>query len=702
MLDAGTKRRCVGMRSLLVRNRMTPHLGARVNALLIRLALAVALIFLVATVAPAASSATTTRTPGVVRSVRASLVRSTATVRWLSPLSDGGSKITRYRAIAHPSGRTCTTAGRSCTVSQLTNKTTYRFSVEAMNERGSGRASSLSNPVTVKTGIVVVVPPPAPSPPTTTPTTTTTIPSGGGGGGGGGGAPAPTTYTVTFSANGGTGSMSTETESSPTALTANAYTYPGHNFAGWNTSANGSVTAYANDATYPFTASATLYAQWTVAASYTVTFNANGGTGSMTAETQNQATALTFNSFARSGYAFVGWSTTANGSLVYANGASYPFTASVTLYALWAQLFTVTFNANGGTNTMASETAGTPTALTPNAFTRSGYNFSGWNTSANGAGTAYANDATYPFTASVTLYAQWTVATPYTVTFNSNGEAGSMSPETASSPTVLTSNTFTPAYGYVFSGWNTNANGSGTAYANGATYGFSASLTLYAQWLAILGDSNWTGYVDTAGTFSAVSASWVVPTVTCTQTAYASQWVGIDGESDSTVEQDGTETDCNGTTPVYDAWYEMYGYTSVNGGYEYELSPSSYPVAPGNQMNGSVRYAGGVWTLAIADTTAGWSYSIPITVSTPAGQSSAEWIMETPKICNSTCSLEPLSDFGSATFSNASVTINGAVGTISSEPFVALATLNGSDVLMLPGQVDANGTSFGVTWDRSS
>ncbi|HUC88308.1 MAG TPA: InlB B-repeat-containing protein, partial [Candidatus Binatia bacterium] len=68
---------------------------------------------------------------------------------------------------------------------------------------------------------------------------------------------------------------------------------------------------------------------------------------------------------------------------------------------------TVTFNANGGTGTMANETAGAATPLTANKYTRTGYTFSGWNTLATGKGTAYANDAVYSFTSSTTLYAQW-------------------------------------------------------------------------------------------------------------------------------------------------------------------------------------------------------------------------------------------------------------------------------------------------------
>lgn len=70
--------------------------------------------------------------------------------------------------------------------------------------------------------------------------------------------------------------------------------------------------------------------------------------------------------------------------------------------------FTVTFDANSGTGTTAAQTASTSTALTANGFSRSGYSFTGWNTAANGSGNSYANGASYAFTSSTTLYAQWT------------------------------------------------------------------------------------------------------------------------------------------------------------------------------------------------------------------------------------------------------------------------------------------------------
>lgn len=72
----------------------------------------------------------------------------------------------------------------------------------------------------------------------------------------------------------------------------------------------------------------------------------------------------------------------------------------------------------------------------------------------------------------------------FTVTFNNNGGSGTMTPQTASTATALTTNTFTKNNN-VFAGWNTAIDGSGTAYADGASYDFDANVTLYAQWTPI-------------------------------------------------------------------------------------------------------------------------------------------------------------------------------------------------------------------------
>jgi uncharacterized repeat protein (TIGR02543 family) len=225
-------------------------------------------------------------------------------------------------------------------------------------------------------------------------------------------------------------------------------------------------------------------------------------------ESGNTASAGNSSNFTYSSVAF-GNLMTSNDSLV-PNTSYSPdaFQGSATHYTAIGTIFdavpsvshTVTFDANGATGgSMAPEVANTPTALTANAFTRTNYSFTGWNTSANGTGTSYANRESYSFSKSLILYALW-VFDPHIVRYVGNGATGgSMAPEVANTPTALTANAFTRT-NYSFTGWNTSANGTGTSYAAGASYPFSADVTLYAQWLAILHASRVVGYSITGAT----------------------------------------------------------------------------------------------------------------------------------------------------------------------------------------------------------
>lgn len=104
----------------------------------------------------------------------------------------------------------------------------------------------------------------------------------------------------------------------------------------------------------------------------------------------------------------------------FGGGASGALSTSYTVTA--APNATVTFDANDGTGSTATQSANSATALTANTFTRSGYTFAGWNTVAGGTGTAYADGASYPFASNITLYAQWTA--------NSSGGSGGGSSST--------------------------------------------------------------------------------------------------------------------------------------------------------------------------------------------------------------------------------------------------------------------------------
>lgn len=86
----------------------------------------------------------------------------------------------------------------------------------------------------------------------------------------------------------------------------------------------------------------------------------------------------------------------------------------------------VTYNANGGSGTTASQMKVRDTALylSGNGFTRAGYAFGGWNTAADGSGTAYAAGASYTGNAGLTLYAQWIPQQSLILSLSSSAETG--------------------------------------------------------------------------------------------------------------------------------------------------------------------------------------------------------------------------------------------------------------------------------------
>ena len=110
-----------------------------------------------------------------------------------------------------------------------------------------------------------------------------------------------------------------------------------------------------------------------------------------------------------------GWSDPSSRFNEIANGSTMTGFGSVS-YSCGSSSFTVTFYPNGGTGTMANQTSGSAAALNTNTFLYAGYTFAGWNTASNGSGTSYADGASYPFTADITLYAQWVTASTCSIT----------------------------------------------------------------------------------------------------------------------------------------------------------------------------------------------------------------------------------------------------------------------------------------------
>ena len=123
------------------------------------------------------------------------------------------------------------------------------------------------------------------------------------------------------------------------------------------------------------------------------------------------------------------------------------------------------------------------------------------------------------------------------------------------------------------------------------------------QWgrsdLGIYESDNWAGYAVVGTAFTEARGSWTVPSVDCTvnPNGAASFWVGIDGWNNDTVEQTGTESQCNGFKLVTYAWYEFAPKAGV--------TIKSIRVTPGEDMEGEVRYVGSRFVVTLTDLTTG-------------------------------------------------------------------------------------------------
>ena len=151
---------------------------------------------------------------------------------------------------------------------------------------------------------------------------------------------------------------------------------------------------------------------------YTVTYNANSGTVSPASESIVENGHPSFPTPTRSGYNFKGWQVNGSGT-AYFDSEDYTVTDDVTFVASWVAVYTVTFNANGGSSTPASESVESGSTFTFPAApgTKTHYSFDGW--TSTGDEPYYAAGATSPaVTGNITYTAHWTEDAKYTVTYS--------------------------------------------------------------------------------------------------------------------------------------------------------------------------------------------------------------------------------------------------------------------------------------------
>ena len=447
----------------------------------------------------------------------------------------------------------------------------------------------------------------------------------------------PDTYTVTFNSGSGTGSMTDQTYAYGVAqaLKTNEFTRDGYTFAGWSKTSGGAK-AFSDKENISITENTNLYALWKPM-TYTISFNNGGGSGAMETQTFNrdETQELNANTFTRQGYTFNGWKDGSNKS--YFNGESIKATANMTLTAQWTAInYTVRFNPNGGTGSLANQSFayGTAQALTANTFTHTGYTFVGWSSSPSASTAEYGNgenviNLTVDQNDTITLYAVW-IANSYTVNFvaNCTDSEGTLSDQnfTYDIEKSLTQNTGITRKGYTFVGWNTMADGSGVSYAdmtivkNLATTG---TVSLYAQWSA---DVYTLTFESNGGMGTMVAQTFATGDTTAIKanafTKAGHSFIGWKDDKNVHVDKDST-VDSVGRTATMTAQWEANSYIvsfNSNGGtgsmlnqtYTYGLAQA---LTPNTYTRDGYTFAG--WSQKSNDTTTTYGDQVLIKNLTP-------------------------------------------------------------------------------------
>ena len=287
---------------------------------------------------------------------------------------------------------------------------------------------------------------------------------------------------------------------------------PGYRFDGWYTAPNG---GNKYDFNTPLTNNVTVYAHW-VGNGYTVRFTGNGATGGSTPDQAfqyNIGQNLRRNGFVRDGYTFTGWKR-ADNQQAYGDGqwvtnlTTQP-NGIITMVAQWsANEAHIRYNPNPpagkttggqGTPNWDGHTGDTPT-IGQNGWTIDGYTFAGWATSPDGSGARYAPGARWTANGTLTLYAQWTPGQA-SLTYDGNGATGGKTdPQNGVTDQKVNvrQNGFTRD-GYAFTGWNTQPDGRGQAWAPDAVWTLHGTGVLYARWRGNQQRLNYHGNGNTGG-----------------------------------------------------------------------------------------------------------------------------------------------------------------------------------------------------------
>ena len=296
--------------------------------------------------------------------------------------------------------------------------------------------------------------------------------------------------TVTYYVDSGV-SYIEEVDSEASCLSPKTFTptKSGWTFVGWreDKTASGSVLSNKVMGDSPIT----LYAVFRVAV--TVTYYNNSTSASSTSGNRyyNNGNivnpSFTLTQASKSGWSARVWSTSniGNAGITYNSGVAFSRSSNVTLYGLYQQTITLSYNGNGSTSGSVGNQTGTrywapagainPSfTLAANGFAKTNYYWTAW-AMGSASGTQYANGASVTLSANTTFYACWAIIR-YTITYIYGGVSTAVTYDIG---TNITNYTPAAVSGRTFVGWNRSNTGttaeSLTATGNMTLYGISTT-----------------------------------------------------------------------------------------------------------------------------------------------------------------------------------------------------------------------------------
>ena len=302
-------------------------------------------------------------------------------------------------------------------------------------------------------------------------------------------------HTLSFDLNGGTSGAPADVYGVTVTIPKSNPIRDGYWFLGWALVPDATSAHLKSGSDVSLLRDTVVYAVWKQKSvtNCKLMFNLNGGTGTAPATiTAASGTAVTVPkaSVSRTGYYFLGWSTSSTATTAtYKSGSVITLTKDMTLYAVWKAAsvtkYTLSFDRNGGSgNAPAKITAasGTTVTIPKCSVSREGHYFMGWSTTRGGA-VAYKSGDTLKLTKDTVLYAVWK-AKNVTLQYNVNGGSGTTPAKvtTTYGSTVTVQKSSVSRSGYWFLGWSTSATATTATYKTGSTLTLKDNVTLYAVW----------------------------------------------------------------------------------------------------------------------------------------------------------------------------------------------------------------------------